>query len=273
MDAAPPPHSDMPAPPPGHVPDARQQAARADALLDALKAALDVPGEHRLFRSGKLAGLFPSKVGPAAEASLYALQNGLLETVRTELKGKVVTEWVRATPRAVEYVHEHDSSRAVLRELRGVLAATRIGVPGWLEDARQDVASLSAKFESRTVAILKKLDDLTLRVEAALRRAETSAPSVHGPVAQLVPWANEALAYLDRRTAAGLPGECTLPELFHAVQAKCPGLALPNFQDAMRRLNDVRAVKLLNASDTDGEMSEPEYALVLDGKLAYWVKR
>ena len=38
-------------------------AKRLDLILDALKAALAAPGDHRLFRSGKLPGLFPSRTG------------------------------------------------------------------------------------------------------------------------------------------------------------------------------------------------------------------
>src|ERR1700677_2115436 len=42
---------------------------RTELLLDALKIAIATPGEHRLFRSGKLRGLFHSRVGLAMEAS------------------------------------------------------------------------------------------------------------------------------------------------------------------------------------------------------------
>jgi hypothetical protein len=273
MDAAPPPHSDMPAPPLDHVPDARQQAARAEALLDALKTALAVPGEHRLFRSGKLPGLFASKVGPSAEAALFAIKDGLIETARTELKGKIVTEWVRATPKAVAYVHENDSSRAVLRELKSVLAATKAGVPEWLAEARQDVAVLSARFESRTEAILKRLDDLALRVEAALRRAETSAPGANAAITQVVPWVNDALEYLDRRPSAGLARDCSMPELFHAVKSRHPDLTLSAFQAGIRRLHDIRAVRLRGVREPADVIQEPEYAFVQDGHLTYWVNR
>jgi hypothetical protein len=57
---------------------------RTELTLDALKRGIAEPGEHRLFRSGKLAGLFPSRAGVSAEAALAALTDGLLETVRTE---------------------------------------------------------------------------------------------------------------------------------------------------------------------------------------------
>ena len=115
------------APAPPREPDPRC----TEVLLDALKAALAAPGEHRLFRAGKLAGLFPSRAGPSADAALFALTDGLLETVRTETKGKIVTEWVKATPKAVTFVHDRDSPKAVLRSTTvsttAMAAAMRIG--------------------------------------------------------------------------------------------------------------------------------------------------
>lgn len=233
-----------------------------ESLLDALKAAIGTPGEHRLFRAGKLAGLFPTRA--AGDAALFAIQEGLLETARTETRGKVITEWVRATPKAVAFVHDHDSPKSVLKELRELLDATRSGIPAWMEQSRQELATLSARFEEQAAAVLKRLDGLANRVEAALRRAEASAPAVGEPVGKVVPWAVEALEYLDRR-AAGASTECSLPELFHALRVRFPDLGLPAFQDGLRRLHDVRAVRLAPAA----EMAEPEYALVVDGKLMY----
>jgi hypothetical protein len=242
---------------------------RTEVLLEALKAAISTPGEHRLFRSGKLAGLFPAKAGTSAEAALIAVQEGLLETVRTETRGKIVTEWVRGTPKAVAFVHDHDSPKSVLRELKDTLATARGGIPEWMAEAKAEVALLSKRFEERAGAMLSRLDELASRVEAALRRAETSGPVVGEPVGRLVPWAVDALEYLDRRRASGAGGDCALPELFHAVRVKLPDLTLPAFHDGLKRLHDLRAVRLLPAA----EMSEPEYAIVVEGKLAYAASR
>ncbi|WP_439624407.1 hypothetical protein [Gemmata sp.] len=253
---------------PGPV-EHRAGSPRTEVLLEALKAAITTPGEHRLFRSGKLSGLFPTRAGTSAEAALVAVQEGLLETVRTETRGKIVTEWVRGTPKAVAFVHDHDSPKSVLRELKETLATARGGVPVWMAEAKAEVALLSARFEERAAAMLTRLDELATRVEAALRRAETSGPVVGEQVGRLVPWAVEALEYLDRRRASGAGGDCTLPELFHAVRVKCPELLLPAFHDGLKRLHDVRAVRLLPAI----EMSEPEYAIVVEGKLVYAATR
>lgn len=237
-----------------------EAARQTEIVVEALKAALAAPGEHRLFRSGKLPGLFPSRAGASAEAALQALKDGLLETVRTETRGKVVTEWVTATPKAVLFTHEHDSPKAALRELRDVLKTTRAGVPVWLDESRQELAGLSQRFEQRAAEMLDRLDRLADRVEAALRRAEASTPAVGAGTAGVVPWAEAALEYLDRRR-----GDCPLPELFAAVQDRYPDLTLPGFQDGLRRLHDARAVRLVPTDD----MPEPEYAIVADGALMY----
>jgi hypothetical protein len=240
-----------------------------EVLLSALKAALAAPGEHRLFRSGKLPGLFPSRVGDSAEAALLALKEGLLETVRTETRGKIVTEWVTATPKAAGFVREHDSPKAALRELREVLTATRAGVPGWLDEARRDVAQLSARFETQAAALLRRLDDLADRIDAAIRRSELQAPVVGDSLAGVVPWAAWVLECLDRRRANGRGSKCPLPELFTAVRGRYPDLTLPAFHDGLRRLHDARMLRLAPAA----EMPEPEHALLADGALMYLAER
>lgn len=250
-------------------PDAR----RTEILLDALKAAIAVPGEHRLFRAGKLPGLFPSRAGTSADAALLAISDGLLETVRTETRGKVVTEWVCRTPKAVGFVHDHDSPKAVLREMREVLHAARSGVSPWMADAKAELAAMSAKIEEHATATLKRLDDLAERVEAALRRAESQRPAVTAGVGQVVPWALDALEYLDRRKVGGATGDCPLPELFHALRVKTPVLAVGDFHDGLKRLHDVRAVRLTPAGESAWAITEPEYAAVVDGQLMYWVGR
>jgi hypothetical protein len=258
---APDPHAPIP-------PDPR----RTELLLDALKVAVAEAGEHRLFRAGKLAGLFPSRAGSSAAAALLAISDGLLETVRTETRGKIVTEWVRGTPKAVGFVHDHESPKSVLREMREVLHAARAGVHPWMADAKAELAAMSARIEEHAAATLRRLDDLADRVEDALRRAEAQRPAVAPGVGQVVPWALDALEYLDRRKDSGATGDCPLPELFHALRVKVPALAVGEFHDGLKRLHDVRAVRL-TAGEPASVITEPEYAAVVDGRLMYWVGR
>src|SRR5205809_645844 len=168
---------------------------------------------------------------------------------RTELQ-------VDAVKTAIGPGGEHRLFRSgKLPGLKTVLDATRGGVPSWMADARAELASLSAKFEERAAAVLRRLDELAGRVESALRRAEMNAPAVAEPVGRVVPWAVEALEYLDGRLVSGATGDCPLPELFHAVRVRFPELTLTAFHDGLRRLHDLRALRL--ASTTS--MTEPEY--------------
>ena len=98
----------------------------AESSVVRREAALADPREHRLFASGKLPGLFRSRYGPPAEAAMFAIKDGLFETVRTEAKGRLIVEWVRVSSKGVGFVHTHDSPKAVLSELKQVIGETRM---------------------------------------------------------------------------------------------------------------------------------------------------
>lgn len=255
-------------PPPAET---RDTGKRDELLLDALRTAIASPGEARLFRWGKLIGLFPGRTGPSAAAATLAVRDGLLETVRTETKGKLVVEWVRATPKAVTFLADHDSPRATLREMRDLLGQARAGVPLWMHTARDEAAQLALRFEQQSREMLRRLDALAERVEAALRRADAARPGTTDGPTNVVPWAEAALEHLDRRSEAG-GGWCRLPDLFRAVRESHPDLGLPAFHDGMRRLADVRVVQLAPPR-TAGDLTEPEYAVVLGGVLMWMARR
>jgi hypothetical protein len=261
-------------PPPVHPSGIRQTepVPHLDLLLEALKTALADPREHRLFQSGKLPGLFRSRFGPPAEAALYAIKEGLFETTRTEAKGRLIVEWVRASPKGVGFVHDHDSPKAVLSDLKHLIGETRGGIPVWMADVRTEIARLSTQFEERTREMTARLDELARRVDAALRRIDT-APKLDGPVAKLVPWGEAALEYLDRRNSAGARGPCPLAELFHALRETVPALAVPEFHDGLRRLHDNRAVRLSGSSTHPVLRTDPEYAMLVGAELCSFVSR
>ncbi len=238
------------------------------AILEALKqAAGDATAEHRLFRAGKFAGLFASRHGTAHAAATLALQLQLLETTRTEVKGKTTTEWVRLTPAGVEYLHHHENPQAVFEELLQTLRTTREGVPLWLEQVRSSLDKFTQQCTEQVQQLLERLDQLESRVTAALRRAESERPELSATMTDLVPWGLEALTYLDQRQEAGIGGDCPLPELFHAIARNLPELTLGAFHDGLRRLAIARAVRL--SPPEDAEAIEPEYALLDGGHVLY----
>jgi len=240
-----------------------------EALLEALKQGMAEPGEQRLFKSGKLGGLFPSRGGANAEAAAWALRDGLLEMVRSETKGKTVVEWVRLTPRGVNFVHDQESPVQVLRELREEIRTSRDGVPAWLAQVRQELLAAQDRLTEEVRKYLQRLDALAARVDEALKRAEAAAPAVSEGLAQAVPWAADALAYLDRRLAGDAHGRCSLPELFAALRERHAELSLTAFQEGLRRLYDRRLLRLLPFDTPAEPMPEPEHAL-LDGAAVFY---
>jgi hypothetical protein len=251
--------------------DPRELEKRDAALLDGLRAAL-AGDEHRLYRSGKLDGLFPAKTGLAGEAAALAIREGLLEYARTEARGRFEIEWVRLTARGVDYLYEHDSPKAVLGEMRDMLAAARSGIPMWQDEMLKSLERLGSHITEQMSHYLAKLDALSKRVEHALRRAEVAGPDVSESLRAVVPWGVDALAYLDRRREGGAAGECPLPELFGAVRAKHPAITMREFHDGLRRLVDNRAVRL-SPWTGPGSIPQPEYALMAEGRLMFHVGR
>jgi hypothetical protein len=244
-----------------------------EILIEALKQTLANPGEQRLFRSGKLDGLFPGRGGANGEAAARAVRDGLLEVVRTETKGKTTIEWVRLTPAGVNFLHEHESPRHALEDLRSVLQANRDGIPIWLADMRRELQSLSARLTEEAQRWTHRVEALSQRVEEALRRAEAAESVRANGKAGGVPWAQAALAYLDRRRATGAAGDCPLPELFAALRQEHDELSIIEFHDGLRRLQDRHAVRLLAFTGPANELPEPEYALLDGPHLFYYAAR
>jgi hypothetical protein len=242
-----------------------------EVLLEALKRGLARPGEHRLYRSGKLDGLFPGRSGAGAEAAAQALRDGLIETARTETKGKTVIDWVRVTPKAVDFVHEHESPLRALEELREELRATRDGVPAWSEEVRRTLAALGDRLAEDSARMLQRVEALSARVEEALRRLALLGPHLPEAVAKSVPWAEEAVTYLERRRGGGAPQPCPLSELFAVLAGRQNEFTIARFHDGLRRLHERRLLHLLPSTAVPGEAPPAEYALFDGGNVYYYV--
>jgi hypothetical protein len=242
-----------------------------EALLEALRQGLARPGEHRLYRSGKLDGLFPGRSAVNAEAAARALREGLIETARTEARGKTVIDWVRVTPKAVDFLHENESPLRALQELRAELRATKEGVPAWQDETRRTLAALGDRLAEDSAQLLRRVESLSERVEEALRRLALLGPHLPEGVARAVPWAEDALTYLERRRAGGAPAPCPLPELFTVLAGRRAEFSVAAFHDGLRRLHERRLVRLLPPAAVPGEMTQPEYALFDGGAVLYYV--
>lgn len=237
-----------------------------DILLEALRDGMQLPGEQRLYRSGKLPGLFSGRTSLNAELATQALRDNLIELVRTETRGKVPIEWVKVTQQGIDFVLQHESPVRAMDELREALRLNQEGIPAWLADLKRSLQELEKKCADEIQAVRQRLDLLTGRVLEAITRAEKGGLPEGSATA--LSWADDAIKYLDRRLQGGMGNRCPLPELFAAVRAAEKEITIKDFHSGLRRLHDRGVLRLL-PFDEEGGPPEPEYAL-LDGTMVYY---
>jgi hypothetical protein len=240
-----------------------------ELLVAALRLALNAGGEHRLFRAGKLDGLFAGKTGIAGEMATRALEQGLLQRARIETKGKTEIEWVTLTPAGVEWLHAHESPIIALHELRGHLRASRNALPDWLAQMSQTLVNLQDRITQEAASWNERLLKMETQLEQTLRRLESALPIAPPEVLQVHPWTMDALNYLDRRRTAGAVQPCPFPELFSALLNAHPSISIGTFHDGLRRLHQRRAIEL-RPSEDPMDMAQPEFAL-LEGDCVYYL--
>jgi hypothetical protein len=241
-----------------------------ELLIQALKEAMARQEELPLYKVGKQPGLFASRTGEAGEAAQRALHDGLLETVRSDIRGKTETDWVRITPRGVQYLYQHESPKAVLEELVSVLRPNRDGVPPWIEELRAQFLTISNRFLELIDRQGRYFDQLAQRAEEALRRL-TAGSTPGGPALAL--WQLDALDYLDRRRVAAKTGDCPLPELYKACRESHSELSMSGFHEGLAQLRDRGAIALVPFQGHLSELAEPEFALLEGAAVYYAVKR
>jgi hypothetical protein len=229
-------------------------------LVEALRVGVD-QAEVRLYRAGKLPGLFGGRTGLNAELATAAQEQGLLELIRTEVKGKTPVEWVRVTPKGVDFVLRAESPVRALEELRTTLELNRDGLPHWLADLHGRIDELGQHLADEVSALRGKIDGMMTRVTEALRHAEKYGAAT----SESDEWAHEAVDYLDRRKKAGFAEQCALPELFIHLREKEAALTIRDFHSGLRMLHDRGLVTLSPSESPD----QPEYAL-LDGANMYY---
>jgi len=239
-----------------------------EILLEAIRQGAALGGEQRLYKSGKLPGLFSGRTSLNAEIASQAVRDGLLEMIRTETKGKTTTEWVKVTQKGTVFLLEHESPVRAMEELKTVLQANQDGLPAWLAEFRQSLEKLTLKFTDEITALSKRLDALSTRVTESLKRADKVGPQLPEGAASALPWAHDAMSYLEKRHNSGLAEKCSLSELFAALKEKEETLTVKDFHVGLRRLHDRGVLRLLPFDGPEGP-PEPEYAL-LDGPAMYY---
>ncbi|MBX9679983.1 MAG: hypothetical protein K2X38_14570 [Gemmataceae bacterium] len=235
-----------------------------EILIDALRQGAQDAGEHRLYRSGKLPGLFAARTSAHADVAAQAIRDGFIEIVRSETKGKTIAEWVRVTAKGIDFVLQHDSPLRALEDLKTALAINEQGIPSWVVDLREKIDLLGEKLAEEVNGLRRKLELTAVQVGDALKRLEKFG----GPGVENVAWGHDAMNYLEQRKASGVGERCPLPELFSHVRRHEAELSLRDFHLGLRKLSH-RGLVTLHPVEPGQGPEQPEYAL-LDGPEVYY---
>jgi hypothetical protein len=238
------------------------------ALLEALRSGAQQRGETRLYRRGKLPGLFGQRTRANADLANQAVADGLLEITRIETVGKNAVEWVRLTQKGLDYLLESESPIHALEELRDVLTINQDGLPRWVAEMNARISEQAHRYADEVEAMRVRLDHLSQQVTAAIARLEAAKKEAPAPVA----WAQAALDFLERREQVGLGPRCPLADLFTTLREKGVSLTIREFHQGLKRMQDAKSIDLL-PSPGNGDAPGPEYALLDAASVYYYVAR
>ena len=170
-------------------------------LLDVLRQGTNGEGEQRLFRSGKLPGLFSGKTSLNAELAAQALRDGLIEMVRTETRGKTAVEWVRVTSQGTAFLVQHESPLKALEELHAVLRQNQEGLPAWFTELQAAHSGRQSKGAGRIPGHEPQAGAIVPARRRHLAAGRSMGPALPNGAAGVVPWSNEAVHISGATTA------------------------------------------------------------------------
>ncbi len=223
-------------------------------ILEALSRAVAEPAGLPLHGGKTAPGLFPA-TAPAKQAAQRCKDEGWLQVVKTETRGKAVQEICTITDRGRTYLLGQVSPRHVLEDFVRALEA-RQGQVGELVAAAQQTR---AAFDALKAAAEKVLVQL------------------HAPQASAAPgadaWTGAVLDHLTRWQKARAAEDCTLPELYQTARRSAPALTIGHFHDGLRRLHDQEQIYLHPWTGPLYAIPEPPYALLVGHEIAYYASR
>jgi hypothetical protein len=258
-------------------------------IVDALTRAAAEPGGVALFGTRSDPALFPATAA-AKPAAKKALDDGLLEVVRTEAKGKQSREFAAATEAGLRYLLDQVSPKQVLEDFVRVLEKREGQVAELLEAANRMADSLDG-LKAAVAVVLP-------RVQAGRIKAEANVPAFfpdregpskpfdeplfvpagrRGGVAVLeAPVAVDALAEAvlarlsDWSASAAVGQDCPLPELYRSLSTREVPPTIGQFHDCLRRLQESHRVYLHPWTGPLYALPEPAFALLAGHNVAYY---
>ncbi len=243
-------------------------------IRDALSRAAAEPDGCALLAGKTEPGLFP----PTAIARVAAERcknEGYLQVVRTEAKGKISREICALTDKGRHYLLRQADPREVLEDFVRVLESRQADV-GALAESVQKVQQSLQGIQAAVVEILPRV------AESSPSRNGTkhNGVSMNGSALLTAPppptasMATDALiaevkAKLAEWHAAGASEDCPLPELYRRLET-AGRTSIGQFHDCLRQLHDDRMIYLHPWTGPLYALPEPAFALLVGHEIGYY---
>jgi hypothetical protein len=230
-------------------------------MVDGLVRAAAEPAGLPLFGFRNMPGLFAASA-PARLAAKRCQDEGYLQVVANEVRGKKEHEICAITEKGLTYLFSHVSPRTILEELVEVLRTKSNQLSQLVATARQWQSGL----EKLQEPIAKALEQVKTPVFQAGPYPVSNNGSTHSADA----WLSEATAILGQRDSSGISGDCPLPQLYRHVIATAPKLSIGQFHDGLRKLYEQQRIYLHPWTGPLYDIPEPPYALMIGHEIAYY---
>jgi hypothetical protein len=231
-------------------------------VVAALSRAIADPQGLALFSKKDGAGLFSGTSGGKLAAQ-RAKDDGYLQAIRTEKRGKGLDEICAITEKGVVYLLSQVSPKQILEDF---------------------IRSLESK-QGQTGELLANVQHMRQAIDSLKLTAERVLAKVHSP--QLAPngqtcsngkfSANgdhtldqDLLKLLARWNETGASEDCPLPSLYRQLAEICPHLSIGQFHDQLRQLHDQEWIYLHPWTGPLYSIPEPAYALLVGHEVAYY---
>jgi hypothetical protein len=241
-------------------------------IRDALSRAAAEPDGFALLGSKSEPGLFPS-TSFAKAAAERCKDDGFLEVVRTESKGKLSREICVLTDKGRHFLSRQANPREVLEDFVRVLESRQSDVAALAESVR----GMQRSLDGIRSAVEYVLPRLALAPHASLNGTNHNGVNMNGSAVLHLPplIASETLIgelktkLAEWHVAAGASEDCPLPELYRRLET-ATRTSIGQFHDCLRQLHDDRMIYLHPWTGPLYALPDPAYALLVGHEIAYY---
>jgi len=232
-----------------------------ELILAALSRALADPNGLSLLGRKASPGIFAATSGGRLAAQ-RAKDEGYLQVLRTEPRGKAIDEICAITEKGVAYLLNQVSPKQVLEDFIRSLESKQFQTGELLTRAHE---------------MCSAIESLKRSAEKVLAQVQVSNPlqAAHGVNGKLSAngaqgGTRELLRLLELWSESGASEDCPLPELYRRLREKHPSLTIGLFHDDLRQQHEQSQIYLHPWTGPLYAIPEPSYALLIGHEIAYY---